>query len=179
MTEPRWLDETQQQAWQGFLVVFGRALPEIERTFKANGLLSVHYGILVALADAPGRTLRLTKLADMANTSPSRLSHRLRKLVDRGDVSIADDPTDGRVRHATLTRRGRRTLDAISPTHADNVRRVLFDHLSTDQTTALADALSTIASHLCDHDRFRTAVPGGRIEDVAHADPGAGARGTR
>ena len=38
---------------------------------------------------------RLSELADMANTSQSRLSHRLRKLVERGDVSIADDPTDG------------------------------------------------------------------------------------
>ena len=161
MTEPRWLDETQQQAWQGFLVVFGRALPEIERTFKANGLLSVHYGILVALADTPDRTLRLSELADMANTSQSRLSHRLRKLVERGDVSIADDPTDGRVKHATLTGHGRRTLDAISPAHADNVRRLLFDQLSPEQTTALADALSTIASGLCDHDRFRTDGPGG------------------
>lgn len=162
MTEPRWLDESQQQAWQGFLVVFGRALPEIERTFKANGLLSVHYGILVALAEAPDRTLRLSELADMANASPSRLSHRLRKLVERGDVSIADDPTDGRVKRAALTGRGRQTLDAISPAHADNVRRLLFDQLSPEQTTALADALSTIASGLCDHDRFRTGRPGSR-----------------
>lgn len=155
MNEPRWLDDTQQQAWQGFLVVFGRALPEIERTFKANGLLSVHYGILVALADAPDSTLRLSDLADLANTSQSRLSHRLRKLLERGDVSIADDPHDGRVKHATLTGRGRRTLDEISPAHADNVRRLLFDTLSPEQTTALADALSTIASGLCDHDHFR------------------------
>jgi hypothetical protein len=45
--------------------------------------------------------------------------------------------------------------------HADNVRRLLFDQLSPEQTVALADALSTIASGLCDHDRFRSDGPGG------------------
>jgi len=158
MNEPRWLDETQQQAWQGFLVVFLRAFPEIERTFKADDLLSVQYGILVALADAPGHTLRLTDLADMANTSQSRLTHRLRKLVSRGDVEISNDPDDGRAKNATLTEAGRRRLDSISPSHAEDVRRLIFDSLSTKQTAALADALSSIAAGLCDHEQFRQQV---------------------
>lgn len=148
MTEPRWLDETQQTAWQGFLVVSRRAFPEIERTFKANDLLSVQYGILVALADAPGRTLRLSELAEVANTSQSRLTHRIRRLVSRGDVTITGDPGDGRAKLATLTDAGKQRLDAISPAHAADVLRLLFDPLTPEQTAALADALSTIAANI-------------------------------
>lgn len=154
MSEPRWLDDTQQRAWQGLLVVFLRAFPEIERTFKANELLSVQYGMLVALADAPDNTLRLSDLADSANTSQSRLTHRLRRLVDRGDVDITHDPEDGRAKNATLTASGKRRLDRISPSHADDVLRLIFDALSPEQTAALADALSTVAANVCDHGRF-------------------------
>ncbi len=156
MTEPRWLNDTQQQAWQGLLVVFLRAMPEVERTFKANQLLAVQYGILVALADAPAQTLRLTELADLANTSQSRLTHRLRDLVSRGDVEITKDPQDRRAKNATLTKSGKQRLEAVAPQHVEDIQRLLFDPLSPQQTTALSNALSTIAANLCNHQQFQT-----------------------
>ncbi len=159
-TETRWLDPTQQRAWQGLLVVFLRAFPEIERTFKANDLLSVQYGILAALSNATDQTLRLCDLADEANTSQSRLTHRLRNLVDRGDVSISDDPDDRRAKNATLTAAGGRRLDSISPVHAEDVQRLIFDHLTPEQTAVFADALSSIAASLCDHEQFRSTTSG-------------------
>jgi len=155
VTEHRWLNATQQQAWQGLLVIFLRAMPEIERTFKANELLGVQYGILVALADEPNSTLRLTDLADLANTSQSRLTHRLRNLVSRGDIEITEDAQDRRAKNATLTKAGKQRLDDIAPKHVEDVQRLIFDHLSQHQTAALADALSTIAANLCDHAHFQ------------------------
>ncbi|MBN4047421.1 MarR family transcriptional regulator [Acidimicrobiaceae bacterium AH-315-P05] len=155
MTEPHWLNATQQQAWQGLLVIFLRAMPELERTFKANELLGVQYGILVALAEEPNSTLRLTDLADLANTSQSRLTHRLRNLVSRGDIEITEDSQDRRAKNATLTKAGKRRLDAVAPKHVEDVKRLIFDHLNQDQTVALADALSTIAASLCDHSHFQ------------------------
>ena len=55
VTEPRWLDDTQQVAWRSLLAIANRALPEIERSLKAHGLLGVHYHIFVELSDAPAR----------------------------------------------------------------------------------------------------------------------------
>jgi len=156
MTEPRWLDDTQQLAWQGLLAVINRALPELERTLKAYDLLEVQFGILVALAEAPDATLRLSELANRANTSQSRLTHRLRDLVDRGDVEITVDPTDRRAKNATLTRAGRKRLETVAPVHVEDVQRLIFDHLDRAQTAALADALSAVAANLCDHPQFRT-----------------------
>jgi len=156
VTEPRWLTDTQQQAWQGLIVIFQRAMPELERTFKANDLLAVQYGILVALADEPDQTLRLTKLADLANTSQSRLTHRLRSLVRRGDIEITDDLQDRRAKNATLTKAGKQRLADIAPQHVEDIQRILFDPLDPEQTAALADALSSIAANLCDHEQFQT-----------------------
>jgi len=155
VTNPRWLNDTQQLAWQGLLVIFLRAMPELERTFKANQLLGVQYGILAALAEEPDQTLRLTELADLANTSQSRLTHRLRGLVSRGDIEITEDARDRRAKNATLTKAGKQRLDDIAPRHVEDVRRLLFDHLDQQQTAALADALSTIAANLCDHEHFK------------------------
>jgi len=154
VTETRWLDETQQQAWRALLVFVNRGLPELERTLKEHDLLAVHYSILVALSSAPDDTMRLSDLADAANLSQSRLTHRLRMLVDRGIVEIAPDSEDGRGKNATLTRQGRRLLELVAPLHAEDVQRVVFDHLTTPETAALASGLSKVAAGLCAHDDF-------------------------
>ncbi len=155
MTEPRWLDETQQQAWRALLAFVNRGLPQIERTLKEQGLLSVHYAIFVALSSAPNDTMRLTELADSANLSQSRLTHRLRTLIENGHVEIAADEDDGRVKNATLTPSGRRLLERVAPVHAEDVQQLVFDHLDENETAVFATALSKIASTLCDHETFQ------------------------
>ncbi|MEM1335842.1 MAG: MarR family transcriptional regulator, partial [Actinomycetota bacterium] len=122
-TAPRWLDDRQQLAWRGLLAVVARAFPEFERTLKSHDLLAVHYQILAALSEAPDRTLRLSELAAGANTSQSRLTHRLRALVEHGDVAIESDPNDRRAKNATLTDAGMARLETVAPHHAEDVQR--------------------------------------------------------
>ena len=153
MSEPRWLDPVQMQAWQGLIAIVNRAFPDIERPMKAQGMRAVQYGILVALDGAPDRTLTLSELAEIANTSQSRLSHRLQDLVTGGLVEVTESAYDGRVKNATLTRLGRKRLSKIAPSHAEAVQSVIFDHLTAEQTASLADALSSIAEQFCDHSK--------------------------
>lgn len=154
MTEPRWLNDTQKRAWMGLLVLTNRGLPDLDRTLKKHDLLIVHYGIFVALSGAPNDTMRLSDLADTANVSQSRLTHRLRTLVDSGDVTIHQDPEDGRSKHATLTAKGRARVEEIAPLHAEDVQRMIFDPLDDEETECLARVMSKIASGLCDHEQF-------------------------
>ena len=154
MTDDRWLDETQQQAWRALLVFVNRGLPQLERTLKEHGLLVVHYSILVALSSAPSDTMRLAELADAANLSQSRLTHRLKTMIERGHVEITADEEDGRGKNATLTPSGRRLLEQVAPIHAEDVQRLVFDHLDASETAALADAMSKVAHTLCDHEAF-------------------------
>ena len=154
MAEPRWLNETQQQAWRALLVLVNRGMPELERTLKEHDLLVVHYSILVALSSAADDTMRLSELADAANLSQSRLTHRLRTLTERGDVEIKADAEDRRGKHATLTKVGRQRLESVAPLHAEDVQRIVFDQLEPAETECLASALSKIAGNLCDHEHF-------------------------
>ncbi len=154
METARWLDDTQQQAWRALLVFINRGLPQLERTLKEHGLLVVHYSILVALSGAADSTMRLSDLADAANVSQSRLTHRLRMLVERGDVVISPDPIDGRAKNATLTAAGQQHIEEVAPLHVHDVQRLLFDRLDEDETATLASALSKVAEALCDHEDF-------------------------
>ena len=156
MADPRWLDETQQRAWRALLVFVNRVLPELERTLKQHDLLVVHYSIYAALSEAQDRTMRLSDLADAANLSQSRLTHRLRTLTERGDVSVDQDPSDGRAKFAKLTDIGFERLEAVAPHHAEDVKRLFFDQLDSDETACLAQAMSKVAASLCDHDDFQS-----------------------
>jgi DNA-binding MarR family transcriptional regulator len=158
MSEPRWLDEVQQQAWQGLLCFINRGLPEIERTLKQDDLLVVHYSILVTLSAAADRTLRLSELADVANLSQSRLTHRMRTLVERGYVVIAPDPDDGRAKNATLTAAGFGWLETVAPRHVEDLQRLLFDHLDAEQTRAVADGFGKVADSLCEQAHSKNSV---------------------
>ncbi|MEM7271986.1 MAG: MarR family winged helix-turn-helix transcriptional regulator [Actinomycetota bacterium] len=159
MSDPRWLNEQQAVAWRGLLAIINRAFPEIERTLRGHDLLAVHYTILVALSEAPDHTMGLSALADAANLSPSRLSHRMRTLVDRGDVVIAPDPEDGRAKNAHLTPPGLARLEAVAPHHVEDVQRLIFDHLDETETAALADALALVAAALCEHPEYLNPRP--------------------
>ncbi|WP_238008136.1 MarR family transcriptional regulator [Dactylosporangium sp. AC04546] len=147
--EPRWLDDTEQHAWLSLLAIVLVGFPELERTFRPHGLVHVEYGLLAALSNAEDG-LRLSDLAGQMNMSASRLSHRMRKLVDLGYVEISGDACDGRVSIARVTEPGRRFAEQVAPAHVADVRRLIFDHLDHDQTAALADALGAVAGKLGD-----------------------------
>lgn len=139
------LTDDEQRAWRGLLAVVLVGMPQVERTFREHGLVHIEYGLLVGLAGGPRR---LTDLAAVLNMSPSRLSHRLSKLVDRGYVRLAASPDDRRVTIAEITDAGHTVMSRIAPEHLGEIRRVVFDHLDAAQTAALAEALAVIGDKL-------------------------------
>ncbi|WP_432986438.1 MarR family winged helix-turn-helix transcriptional regulator [Dactylosporangium sp. CA-233914] len=158
--EPRWLDDTERRAWMSLLAVVLVGFPELERTFRPHGLVHVEFGLLAALSNV-GEGLRLSELAGVMNMSPSRLSHRMRKLVDLGYVEISGDACDGRVSIARVTEAGREFAARVAPAHVADVRRLIFDHLDPAQTAALADALSVVAEKLGESCPGSAAAPKG------------------
>ena len=143
--EPQWLDATERRAWMSLVVVMLVAMPDLERTFRPYGIVHVEYGLLARLSEIDDQGMRLSDLAATMNMSPSRLSHRMRKLVDRGYIELTGSNADGRVSIAHITDKGREFVAEVAPVHLRDVRRLFFDDLSVEQTKALADALGTVA----------------------------------
>jgi DNA-binding MarR family transcriptional regulator len=145
--EPGALTDVEERAWRGLMALVALGLPELERTFRDHGLVHIEYVLLESLATEPDG-LRLSDLAGCAKSSQSRLTHRMRKLTERGYVEQVPSTCDGRVSIARITPAGLRAVTELRPAYLRGVRSVLFDHLDRDQVAALADALETLAARL-------------------------------
>lgn len=149
MKEPRWLDELEMAAWQGFLQASNRVARRLEQQLKDEaGLSHPQYETLVHLAAAPGGRMRMTELAERLITSKSGLTYQVGQLERRGLVRREACPTDVRGVLAVLTEEGRALLRAAAPGHVAAVREALIDVLDRDQLAVLAEALGEVGRRL-------------------------------
>ena len=152
MSEPRWLTEHEQAAWRAFLFANLLVSSELDHQLRRDSHLSHdYYGMLARLSEAPDQMLRMSDLAVMTASSPSRLTHAVSNLEKLDFVERRGCPNDRRVQYAVLTEAGRAALDAAGPGHVEAVRRCLFDALTDEQVEAMRDVMTTIARHL-DHE---------------------------
>ena len=106
------------------------------------------YLVLSHLSHAPGRSLRMSELAQLANGSLSRLSNVVKRLEQRGWVHRQLDSCDGRYTVATLTDDGFATLAAAAPGHVEAVRHYVIDPLTTTQLRTITAAGQRIRERL-------------------------------
>ena len=107
-----------------------------------------YYEILVVLSDSPQRTLRMSELARLTRSSPSRLSHAVARLEAKGWVHRRDCPQDKRGQLAELSAEGFEALEEAAPGHVETVRQHLFDVLTPAQVHQLHAISEAIASGL-------------------------------
>lgn len=142
----RWLDDEEQLAWRAFLAFLAQLDETLDRQLQEDsGLSHAYYQVLAMLSEAPERTLRMSDLARMTLFSPSRLSHAVARLEERGWVRREPHPTDRRGALAVLTDAGYDVLAAAAPGHVEAVRRVMFDRLNRDQVRQLREIFATLA----------------------------------
>jgi DNA-binding MarR family transcriptional regulator len=87
------------------------------------GLTLAAYDVLVQLAEAPERRLRMTELADAVLLSRSGITRLVDRLERSGLVERAPVAEDGRGVAATLTESGLDRLRGASRTHLEGVAR--------------------------------------------------------
>jgi len=140
MSEIRWLSEREQEIWRSFLSATIGLTDALARQLQRDaGMPHAYYEILVALSEAPDRTLRMSELAGVRNSSRSRLSHAVARLEEAGWVRRRDCPTDKRGSFAMLTDEGYAALEAAAPGHVTEVRERLFDQLTPEQVEQLGE----------------------------------------
>lgn len=145
MEEPRWLTDEEQRTWRAFLSATRHLFEQLDRELQRDaGMPHSYYVILVALSEAPSRTLRMTELARVTGSSPSRLSHAVSRLEEQGWVLRSACATDRRGAWASLTEAGLEVLECAAAGHVGAVRDHLFDRLSpaqVDQLRAISEAV--------------------------------------
>jgi DNA-binding MarR family transcriptional regulator len=145
MARRKWLDEREQRAWRAYLLVSHLLEENLDRQLQRDsGMALSHYGILVALSEAPCRTLRMNDLASLQRFSQSRLTHAIARLERDGYVERHQCESDRRGQFAVLTPSGLAALRAAAPGHVAEVRAKVFDRLTPAQVDALADVCETL-----------------------------------
>jgi len=144
----RWLNEEEQRVWRAYLAV-NRRLPEvIGRSTQEAGAPGAYYIVLAMLSEAPDRQLRMSELAEMVSSSPSRISHAVDRLAERGWVRREKSSTDRRGNLAVLTDEGMQVVEQAAPVHVASVRENLFDLLTQEQLDVLDQVFTTVNEHL-------------------------------
>jgi DNA-binding MarR family transcriptional regulator len=143
-TTTAWLDETEMQAWQGFLRASIRLMERLDAELDGHGISLADYEILVHLSAEPTGELRMTELAARTLVSRSGLTRRLDRLVAAGLVARRSCATDRRGVLAVLTPAGLRRLEEAAPTHVDGVRRHFISPLAGHDLEALAKGLDAV-----------------------------------
>ncbi|MFV2017816.1 MarR family winged helix-turn-helix transcriptional regulator [Micromonospora sp. LOL_023] len=138
--QPHWLDKNELETWFSLVSVLTRLPAALDRQLQRDaGISHFEYQVMAALSETPQRTMRMSRLAMIADGSLSRLSQVVTRLEKRGWVSRAPDPTDGRYTLATLTDAGWEKLIATAPGHVAEVRRLVFDPMTKGQCRQLRD----------------------------------------
>ena len=149
MSKPRWLNDEERRTWLSYVYATRLFFEQVERDLQRDSNLPfAYYDILVILSESPGRSLRMSELAEASLSSRSRLSHAVARLEAAGWVRRESCPSDRRGQSAVLTDEGYKVLQAAAPDHVESVRAHLFDQLSPAQLDALRDINETLARHL-------------------------------
>jgi DNA-binding MarR family transcriptional regulator len=170
----RWLDADEQATWRAFMLATRMLFEQFERELqRSSGMPFQYYEVLVRLSEAPGHEMRMSELADLSQSSRSRLSHAVARLEEAGWVCRRTCASDRRGAMAVLTDEGMDVLRTAAPGHVESVRTHLFDQLSRDQLSQLRRISEDLLRHMAaiglscsGHSVCDGAPPGGPV----HAD---------
>ncbi|MFJ3631109.1 MarR family winged helix-turn-helix transcriptional regulator [Streptomyces sp. NPDC090112] len=147
--EPRWLTESEQDAWYAWRRMFPLVNAEIARDLnRDSGLSEADYDVLSVLGSTEGHRMRISALAELMRWSRSRLSHQLTRMEQRGVVRREEVATDGRGAEVVLTAEGVATITGAAPLHVESVRRHLVDALTPEQLRTLAEVGEVLRERL-------------------------------
>jgi DNA-binding MarR family transcriptional regulator len=145
VSEPQWLSDEEQKAWRKLAAVFTLLPASLDAQLQHDAALThFAYFALAMLSEAPDRALRMSELAARSSSSPSRLSHTISRLENRGFVRRTRAAEDGRGQVAQLTDEGMAAMVEMAPGHVQAVRRFVFDALSAEQVSQLDEITTAI-----------------------------------
>jgi DNA-binding MarR family transcriptional regulator len=147
--EDIWLTADELKAWLSYVAMSTLLEAALDRQLQRDSALShPYYQILAMLSDVPGRTLRMSDLAAITQSSQSRLSHAVARLEANGWIRRIPCADDRRSTLAQLTEEGFAALAVAAPGHVRAVREHLFDRLTAEQVGQLREICRSVLSGL-------------------------------
>jgi DNA-binding MarR family transcriptional regulator len=138
-------DDPRLEAWRTFLFAHMQVRRQLERELVAEkGLSLPEYEVLLVLAYAGERRLRMSELADLMVLSRSGATRLVDRLEADGLVERVMCDTDRRGQWAQLTAAGYERLRDASPTHLRGIGEHFLDRIPPDELAALHATLRRV-----------------------------------
>jgi DNA-binding MarR family transcriptional regulator len=132
------LTPVERGAWHGFLRVHAAVVRALDAELESShGLPLGSYDVLAALAEAPGRRLRMAELADHAALSRSGMTRLADRLEAQDLLRRETCTTDARGSYAALTAAGEAWVRDARSTHEAAVRGCFLDRFEDDELAGL------------------------------------------
>ncbi len=143
------LDDDEVRTWHGYAHAARRLFAQLDREMQREaGLLSTYWELLGHLAAAPGRRMRMSDLADVTRSAPSRLTHAVGQLECARLVRRRQCTEDRRGCYAELTDEGVEALAGARASAARSLRSHFFGSLSPAELEQLRGISETLLAHL-------------------------------
>src|SRR5258708_30638568 len=98
------LDEDQVRTWKAYSWAARRLFAQLDREMQRDaGLPMTYWELLRHLDQAPQRSMRMSDLAEVTQSAPSRLTHAVSQLESSGLVRRRQCTSDRRGSYAELT----------------------------------------------------------------------------
>lgn len=151
VTETRWLDEREQQAWRSLMSMQEGLTEFIDRQLRNQcGLSHADYQVLAHLSEAAGGRLRQFELGALLHWEKSRLSQHLGRMEKRGLVTRERCLTDQRGAIVGITPRGTELIEDAAPLHVADVRNALLDHLTAAELQTITTVGDKVRARLAE-----------------------------
>jgi DNA-binding MarR family transcriptional regulator len=148
------LSRSQLRSWVRLVRGMKALFDALDRHMREeSGMSHEDYILLTRLYRENDHSMRMSDLAAELSHSPSRMSHAIARLEERGWVERARGASDRRVVVARLSEAGEAKLREASPAHLALVERLVFESLGDRGVADAADALDQIRKAAGDLDR--------------------------
>lgn len=139
------LDEARGDAWRTFLRAHAVVIERIERDLARENMLPLGwYAVLLALAEASERRLRMNELAHAVVLSRSGLTRLVDRLEKAELLRRERCHDDRRGCYAVLTEEGRTALERSWPVYARGISEHFGRHLGDEEVATLTEALGRV-----------------------------------
>ena len=133
------------ETWRSFLVAHAQIRRQLERELQAEQSLGLgEYEVLLILARATDRQLRMSELADHLVLSRSGVTRLVDRLEADALVERTSCDTDRRGSWATLTDAGHDRLRRAAPTHLRGVGEHFLERIPPAELDALQRTLDRV-----------------------------------
>jgi len=133
-------------AWRAFLGAHARLFRRLDDELRLEHDLSLpEYDALLRLAEAPGRRLRMSRLAGLVLLSKSGVTRLIDRLEADGSVERLQCAHDARGAEAVLTDDGLQRLRRASSTHLRGIERYFVDVLDSAELATVERTMNAVS----------------------------------